>query len=515
MEESINRKPCKQEPLDIPLKKTKLLDDKYLLDYQYQALILAQYRHQQYNFRPWALVPPPPPQSNTPKHLPHLPYGMSIPYLSQEPPVLQNPERVVRLSECERYEQSFQPNVALAPRKLTNATNGHIKSTSDTSDTEKDKEKGKEQDGDVDRESRGHIITMDIQIKKERPNTPVGDSTSCESMELSPTLQTASSMVNPAPISPEGQSGSSNEITSSTSPVPVTKLHKQGEQTSVHSPIMSPPITDSHHINPALIRSHHQPMKPPGSHHMEQHHIGHALTNGVHVHLKHNGTPIHNSEFELSTDTDDDSIAGEADSSNNLAPLDIAIEALKDTRPKDRDRVLHLIKMLISENVQLGLRNEKLMQELRSKEEEISELMQFKSGGSPRPSVMATITNTSKIAILPIEAAKLTKTVVTKPLVNSDISGSMCELPTELETRTITIGGKNETEVIRMPLKKCMRRSPEETVVIMQAHKQCDDIRDKPDTVSRSPFDENGTKSPTLHSSLNVVITADNAADVV
>lgn len=33
-------------------------------------------------------------------------------------PVLQNPERVVPLSESERFERSFQPNVALAPPLL-------------------------------------------------------------------------------------------------------------------------------------------------------------------------------------------------------------------------------------------------------------------------------------------------------------------------------------------------------------------------------------------------------------
>lgn len=32
-----------------------------------------------------------------------------------DPPLLQNPERVVRISESERFERSFQPNVALAP----------------------------------------------------------------------------------------------------------------------------------------------------------------------------------------------------------------------------------------------------------------------------------------------------------------------------------------------------------------------------------------------------------------
>lgn len=36
-------------------------------------------------------------------------------YLSRGPPILQHPERVVPLSECERFEPHFQPNVALAP----------------------------------------------------------------------------------------------------------------------------------------------------------------------------------------------------------------------------------------------------------------------------------------------------------------------------------------------------------------------------------------------------------------
>lgn len=113
-------RPCKKEPLDIPLKKAKLIEDKYLLDYQYQVL-LAQYQRQNsyHGFRPWAAPSAAAAAASIPaKHLPHLPYPVppSLPYLSQEPPILQNPERVVRVSECERYEQSYQPNVALVPR---------------------------------------------------------------------------------------------------------------------------------------------------------------------------------------------------------------------------------------------------------------------------------------------------------------------------------------------------------------------------------------------------------------
>ncbi|KAG8225721.1 hypothetical protein J437_LFUL008106 [Ladona fulva] len=38
-------------------------------------------------------------------------------YLSHGPPVLLHPERVVPLSDSERFERTFQPNVALAPAR--------------------------------------------------------------------------------------------------------------------------------------------------------------------------------------------------------------------------------------------------------------------------------------------------------------------------------------------------------------------------------------------------------------
>ncbi|KAJ8915055.1 hypothetical protein NQ315_016030 [Exocentrus adspersus] len=52
-----------------------------------------------------------------------------------DPPVLQNPERVVPLSESERFERSFQPNVALAPptpKKHRYGRNGEVVATSTT-----------------------------------------------------------------------------------------------------------------------------------------------------------------------------------------------------------------------------------------------------------------------------------------------------------------------------------------------------------------------------------------------
>lgn len=81
------------------------------------------------------------------------------------------------------------------------------------------------------------------------------------------------------------------------------------------------------------------------------------------------------SEFELSTDTDDDSLVGEADSSNLMSPLDTVAETLKDINQKDRNKVLAVIKMLLNENLQLGVKNAKLVQELHRKDNELADMV--------------------------------------------------------------------------------------------------------------------------------------------
>lgn len=174
MEESLLRPPCKKEPLDIPLKKAKLFEDKFIMDYQYQVL-LAQYQRQSsyHGFRPWTSSIGSIGAAAS-KNLPHhLPFSVStaLPYLSQEPPVLQNPERVVRISECERYEQSYQPNVALAPR------NGS--KTAPSNGIKVDAEDGEYENSE--RDARDRPLAMDVKIKEERPQTPSEESPSPES----------------------------------------------------------------------------------------------------------------------------------------------------------------------------------------------------------------------------------------------------------------------------------------------------------------------------------------------
>ncbi|XP_067625034.1 uncharacterized protein Snoo [Eurosta solidaginis] len=88
----------------------------------------------------------------------------------------------------------------------------------------------------------------------------------------------------------------------------------------------------------------------------------------------YNGLPYVGSEFELSTDTDDDSVNGEADSSNILSPWDIAVDALRDTRPKDRERVLNLLRKLLHENQQMRYSNLQLSEMIHKRDIEIREL---------------------------------------------------------------------------------------------------------------------------------------------
>ncbi|KAJ4443350.1 hypothetical protein ANN_05018, partial [Periplaneta americana] len=65
-------------------------------------------------FRPWPSLLPKESKGLPPVIRESLPTSVPA-YLSHSPPVLLHPERVVPMSESERFERSFQPNVALAP----------------------------------------------------------------------------------------------------------------------------------------------------------------------------------------------------------------------------------------------------------------------------------------------------------------------------------------------------------------------------------------------------------------
>uniref|UniRef100_A0A182TE51 Uncharacterized protein n=1 Tax=Anopheles melas TaxID=34690 RepID=A0A182TE51_9DIPT len=87
----------------------------------------------------------------------------SILALSQEPPLLQNPENVVPMSETDKFERSYQPNVALVPRK-TILCGKEPPAVSVTAVRER-----REYDGNKDRS----VIKCEVvQIKQESPATP-------------------------------------------------------------------------------------------------------------------------------------------------------------------------------------------------------------------------------------------------------------------------------------------------------------------------------------------------------
>lgn len=568
-------------------------------------MFLNQYQQRQHpyhGFRPWTQLPlsvPPATTNSTTgvssKHLPHLPYTVptALPYLSQEPPILQNPERVVRISECERYEQSYQPNVALAPRNGSKTT----LSTS-TSTTKIDSDQNAHADY---HENCEHPLAMDVKIKEERPQTPSDESQSPDACITSAanvksvSLNNNVASTNASPISPEGQSASSNEITSSTSPVPAatTTFDKLNSDSTNHSPKTITPPTNNHHISQIMIRSHHKikshtdlphQTQPNDIDHHHIHHHSHRTTS------QHNGTnnrrayyhPYNryklnglSSEFELSTDTDDDSLVGEADSSNNMSPMDIASEALKDVEQKDRDKVLNIMKALLQENLTISIKNAKLLQELHRKDEEIADLLQAhrlahsnSSGSSSiekhstdakydsndidmitkddehddkpinlgstttlnnksgdkvtiraidsinsinikteeRPAsahdynghvvksevnsiavtVTKTITNSIPATIIEVgESTTTGASAITDAIAAKQPQTNGINAITTSTNTTTKIGAKSETEVIRMPLKKSVRRTPADdtttaaTVVIMQPHKLRDEARDK------------------------------------
>lgn len=538
--------PCKQEPIDIPLKKAKLMDDAYMLDYQ-QALLMAQYR--QYAFRPWAPMGP--------KHIPaHMPYATAppqpLPYMSsQEPPILQNPDRVVLESECDRFARTFQPNVALAPRRTHN-NNTALSASSSCGNTTNAPSTGSAvnnhhnnnhyqhhtishcRNGSKERERPPRSMSgctavtsppksvaspvqlpqlspaADIQIKLERPGTPddvededdrmptdqdVDDDDDDElqldrrRQTVSPELRVSSptpvaiikSTSPPPPISPEGHSGS-NEITSSTSPVPAAAsshnnlLYSNSNNNSNLNTNNTNNNSNSKNVNPVETSSARSPQTPkPNDLTNNGHHTATtttiSTTNGVGVdgpdavhnaattthHIRASGTTggsnivamcgvltsgnagnntTANSELELSTDTDDDSLVGEPDSSNNSASWDMAVEALKDTRQPEREKVLHIIKLLVTENAQFSVENAKLRQELRRKDEHITELQQHQQLHNPHQQHPHQQPDSNKPESLQFHHQRPSS-------------------------------AKSDSEVIRMPLKKSLRRSPDNSSVVV------------------------------------------------
>uniref|UniRef100_A0A182W7N7 Uncharacterized protein n=1 Tax=Anopheles minimus TaxID=112268 RepID=A0A182W7N7_9DIPT len=540
----------KAEPLDIPIKKPKLMSDVASLYHcsnssssgssrqqhyaAHQQLLVHQQQQQQQHhlhhhqqqqqtnaaFRPWTA------QQKAQKYAQQqqqalllqqiTPYangttttivngtiratspGGTILTLSQEPPLLQNPENVVPMSETDKFERSYQPNVALVPRKTILC--GKETSTTSASGQRRDYE-GKDRSvikcevvqikqespstppatalvsgGSSDGPMRS-VIKCDVQIKQERPGTPLSTASghlehggrgeprensrspgppSSAHIPVSPpppgtshqhqlsqgaiaisTIiakphhpQQISSMAtyggsnsnSPVPIQldvPHSGSSGSNEITSSTSPLPPTSIvinMNGGERVTVgegrdkpklvlikepispplstHAPTSrrSPPghmlqqqqggVTGHHsqqvssppppHHQPLYLH-HHQVLQQQQHHHFRSHHPGTTAAGTI---IHRNGLPIvGNSEFELSTDTDDDSQAGEPDSSNVPSTMELIGEVLKEVEPETKQQIQDIFKVLLQET---RIEHHRLQMEIRTKEDQLMEMQRHK-----------------------------------------------------------------------------------------------------------------------------------------
>ncbi|XP_062545897.1 uncharacterized protein LOC134212245 isoform X2 [Armigeres subalbatus] len=493
-----------EPPSDIPLKKPKLIND---------ASLYHSCRQNSSAFRPWTQV-----QMYAQQHLLHamafngngLINGGSgaalgatgssggLLALSQEPPVLQNPESVVRLSESDKFERSFQPNVALAPRKTILC---------------------KERERERDREKERSVIKCDVQIKQESPPTPPAEVITrsvikCDvkikqerpstppPMEMSPGLRVPSSPRSPPlplmctpllggplksvpmPYSPgaDVHHSGSNEITSSTSPVPP----------AVNMTIMNGCISEKPKL---LIKEQNSPPSPRRTPTLNEdmlHHRSHPppaviLKNGG-ISQGAPGAPIMgNPEFELSTDTDDDSLAGEPDSSNNsMAPLDIIRDVMKDVQHETRDKLMSIFKLLIQETAQIRNDHIRLLQDNKQKDDLIAELHREKDSlqqqvhhlQQQNRSLIKIATSESNALHMQQQyherelAAAASANVVPSGSAPSSTPPSPLSLASNSSNSQIVIekierrnSFPQKSDVIMKPLKKCLRRSPDDSVL--------------------------------------------------
>ncbi|XP_002036129.2 histone-lysine N-methyltransferase SETD1A [Drosophila sechellia] len=418
-------------------------------------------------FRPWG--------PDTTKAFLHA-YGAtlsSLPYACQEPPELQNPERVVRSTDKRYAERTYQPNVALAPRKSILSK-----------ERDKDRERMEREVMERQRLREKETDHQVVHIKQERSQTPTASppegvaapldvvepphpSSSGSNSPLPAHLPAAPATAPPnaggAPPTPtnlrnmrspeEFSAGGSNEITSSTSPHHQQSSHHQVVQPTAGAPPPSQHIiaTVNQHAKllpsssslpngngssslaatnnePSRIRinknlmsqqpvvavsgmtPHHHQHHPTHMHHFSHgyyksqassptqsssaglnlsthssnvvsspHHATqpktHHNSGGPGNHGLQNGKPHLGSEFELSTDTDDtDSLNGEPDSSAMLPPWEQAVESLRETRPKDRERVLLILQRLLQENDQYRYNNIQLSELLHKQDAHIADL---------------------------------------------------------------------------------------------------------------------------------------------
>lgn len=415
--------------------------------------------------------------------------------LSQEPPELQNPESVVRLSESDKFDLSLQPNVALAPRKTILC-------------------KEREREREREREKERSVIKCDVQIKQESPPTPPAEvippsvikikkeRPSTPPMEMSPGLRVPSSPRSPPPLPLVGtpllggvpiktvplpyspgadmHHSGSNEITSSTSPVPP----------AVNMTIMNGCISEKPKL---LVKEQIRPPSPRRTPTLNEEMLHHRSHPAPAVILKNGGISIGppggapivgNPEFELSTDTDDDSLAGEPDSSNiSMAPLEILGDVMKDVAHETREQLMSIFKLLIQETAQIRNR---LLQDNKQKDDLIAGLHREKESLQLQVHHLQQQLNRSLIKIATSESNSLQhqhhqQDLAVAASANAGVASGSAPSSTPPSPLSLASNGSNsqiviekierrnsfpqKSDVIMKPLKKCLRRSPDDSVL--------------------------------------------------
>ncbi|XP_025837119.1 ski oncogene-like [Agrilus planipennis] len=323
--------------IDYPLKKNKL-DDFAQLPYNIQQLyttaaldpLYLQYLQDLQTGRNHLSAFKPFPSLKETK----IRHGLAGLNRYMDPPILQHPERVVPLSESERFERSFQPNVALAPPPLHKIKKYRYEKNAE------------------------HQNIKEIYIKQEKvdpsENTPPNSDIIVQNSSV---------------IKREGQSTECNERRSSvigeitkpprTPPADVIIEHRRNKEDLQLFPVASSPN-----------------MLPESA-------VSVVQSIGLHNHQ----TNKYNSEIELSTDTDD-SASETSEKHSDLVKIE---EVLKDVDVAIRGKILDFIRRLTKthENVIVECRNKDAkISQLESKIERLeTEIRDLKSNNERLPEV--------------------------------------------------------------------------------------------------------------------------------
>lgn len=322
----------KGEPLDIPLKKSKL--DEYAAAYLYAAATMDPLYIHAAIYEPWtnrqlsAFRPVPNMFAKDSKIRHTLPSSLGL-NRYKEPPVLQHPERVVPMSESERFERSFQPNVALAPPMQRK----HKYATKDSSEVPV---KVEEQ------------YVMNSPHKDVLANPPLDE---CPRVpgDMSPVTTVISSKECYTTNSTNNNNSNSNQ-----------NNHHQHQQHQHHH--------HHHHESKPAIQCVTMKTEPESAADRTHSAIVDSTVSVVQTaNLMNN--PRYNSEIELSTDTDDSLSDMSSDNLRKISDVQRVADALGDVPNVTRELVLDIVRHIAKEHSHV-------IQQCQEKDERIRELEQ-------------------------------------------------------------------------------------------------------------------------------------------